>query len=69
MLPEKERGRFFWTTNAPNADYFITNFRLHPTDYPDDVNPSPNIDYEIQAEGSTLMRLYAPKGKKQAIAR
>ena len=67
MLPASERDRFVWTTSAPDADYFITNFRLHPTDYPDDAHPSPNIEYEIQAENSTLMRLYTPRGKRGAI--
>ncbi len=69
MLPANQRDRFEWTTSAQDADYFITNFRLHPTDYPDDVHPSPNIEYEIQAENSTLMRLYTPRGKRGAIVK
>ncbi len=67
MLPPDQRNRFVWVTSAQEADYYITNFRLHPTDYPDDAHPSPNIEYEIQVLNSTLMRVYTPKGKRGAI--
>jgi hypothetical protein len=53
MLPEPERKRIVFEPEAMKADYFITNFRLHPDDF-----PSTNIAYEIQVQNSTIMRIY-----------
>ncbi len=59
MLPKDERNRFVFIEQAPMADYFITNFRLHPDDF-----PSTNIEYEIQVLNSTIMRIYNMHPKK-----
>ena len=53
MLPKDQRDRIVFVDQAPNADFFITNFRLHPEDF-----PSNNVEYEIQVLNSTIMRVY-----------
>ena len=59
MLPPDQRSRFVWIDEATQGDYFITNFRLHPDDY-----PSNNIEYEIKVLNSTIMRIYYMQPKK-----
>jgi len=53
MLPKEQRDRIEFIANAQDADYFITNFRLHPDDF-----PSTNIAHQIQVQNSTIMRIY-----------
>ncbi len=59
MLPPDQRKRFVWIDEATRGDYFLTNFRLHPDDY-----PSNNIEYEIKVLNSTIMRIYFMQPKK-----
>ncbi len=56
MLPKEVRKRFVMVDQPDKADYFLTNFRLHPGDY-----PSNNIQYEISLCHSTIMRVYKIK--------
>ena len=67
MLPPDQRKRFAWTEDAMKGDYFLTNFRLHPEDYPDDAHAFPNIEYDIKVLNSTIMRIYFMKPKKTAL--
>ena len=53
MLAPKDRDRFIFTPDVRKADYFITNFRGHPEDY-----PGKNIEYEISVLNSCIMRIY-----------
>jgi hypothetical protein len=53
MLPKDQRSRIKFVEQAQNADFFITNFRIHPDDF-----PSNNIEYDIQVLNSTIMRIY-----------
>ena len=62
MLPKDQRDRIVFIDVAQQADYFITNFRLHPEDF-----PSNNIEYEIQVLKSTIMRVYNMHPKKTGI--
>ena len=66
MLPPDQQKRFVWINEAVQGDYFITNFRLHPEDYPDDQHAFPNIEYEIKVNNSTIMRIYYMQPKKAA---
>ena len=54
MLPADQRKRFVWTNEALQGDYFLTNFRLHPDDY-----PSTNIAYDIKVLNSSILCVYA----------
>ena len=56
MLPREIRKRFLIVDALTNSDYFLTNFRLHPDDYPFN-----NIQYEISLCNSTIMRVYKIK--------
>ncbi len=56
MLPKEVRKRFVLINEPEKSDYFLTNFRLHPGDY-----PSNNIQYEISLCHSTIMRVYKIK--------
>lgn len=53
MLPKEDRKRFQLVNDVKDADYFITNFRLHPQDY-----PSNNIEYSIKVLNSSIMNIY-----------
>ena len=66
MLPVADRKRFAWVNDATTGDYFITNFRLHPDDYPDAQHPSPNIEYDIKVLNSTILRIYYMQPKKKS---
>ncbi len=59
MLPADQRKRFVWINEATQGDYFITNFRLHPDDY-----PSNNIEYDIKVLNSTILCIYGMHSKK-----
>ncbi len=48
--------RRFKIVPQPEADYFITNFRWHPEDY-----PSTNIAYNVKVLNSSIMRVYRLK--------
>ena len=63
MLPKDQRNRIVFVEQAPLADYFITNFRLHPDDF-----PSNNIEYEISVLNSTIMRIYNMHPKPGGLA-
>jgi hypothetical protein len=52
MLHPEDRGRFQFTM-FDTADYYMSNFRLHPQDY-----PGTNIEYEIKVLNSTIFRTY-----------
>lgn len=56
ILPKDVRKRFIVINEPDKADYFLTNFRLHPGDY-----PSNNVFYELQICHSTVMRAYRIK--------
>jgi hypothetical protein len=64
MMPKEQRDRIVFVEQAPMADYFITNFRLHPDDF-----PSTNIEYEIQVLNSTILRVYNMHPKAPAVIR
>lgn len=64
MLPKDQRERIVFEKEATKADFFITNFRLHPDDF-----PSTNIEYEIQVLNSTIMRIYNMHPKQVGIPR
>ena len=53
LLRKEDRDRFVIVDNVQQADYFLTNFRMHPADY-----PSNNVEYEIKVANSTIMRVY-----------
>ena len=59
MLSMEVRKRFVIVDTLEKSDYFLTNFRLHPGDYPFD-----NIQYEISLCNSTIMRVYKIKNKE-----
>ncbi len=64
MLPVEQRKRFVWVNDATTGDYFITNFRLHPEDYPDDNHASTNIENDIRVLNSTILRIYYMQPKR-----
>ncbi len=33
IIPAEDRKRLFWTDNPETANYYLSNFRWHPTDY------------------------------------
>ena len=53
MLKKEDRSRFLIVDSVPLTDYYLTNFRMHPGDY-----PSNDIEYEIKVRNSTIMRVY-----------
>ncbi len=61
MLPPDQRKRFVWSSEALQGDYFLTNFRLHPDDY-----PSTNIAYDIKVLNSSILCIYAIHPKQSA---
>jgi hypothetical protein len=52
LLRENDRNRLVITT-PDKADYFITNFRWHPEDY-----PYPKVEYSISVLNSTILCIY-----------
>jgi hypothetical protein len=61
MLKKENRKRFVIVDDPKLMDYYLTNFRMHPDDY-----PSTDIAYQIQEENSTIMRVYKfPKAKSR----
>jgi Dolichyl-phosphate-mannose-protein mannosyltransferase len=52
LLKEEDRNRLEITT-PENADYFITNYRWHPEDY-----PYPKIAYSVSVLNSTIICIY-----------
>ena len=52
LLSEKDRNRIE-ILPADSADYFITNYRWHPADYPYE-----HIDYSISVLNSTILCVY-----------
>ena len=56
LLPKEYRHRFRFTM-FDSAHYYMSNFRLHPQDY-----PGTNIEYEIQVLNSAIFRIYKLKG-------
>ena len=63
LLNKEDRIRFVIVDSVPLTDYFLTNFRMHPGDY-----PSNNIEYEIKVHNSTIMRVYKfPHAKPGAL--
>ncbi len=56
LLHKEDRGRFQFTM-FDTADYYMSNFRLHPQDY-----PGTNIVYQAQVLNSTIFRVYKLKG-------
>jgi len=61
MLPAEDRSRF-QIVDFANAEYYITNFRMHPEDY-----PSNNIEYSETVLNSTIMRIYRLKSSAPVI--
>jgi dolichyl-phosphate-mannose-protein mannosyltransferase len=55
MLHPEDRSRFEFSM-FDTADYYMSNFRLHPQDY-----PGTDIDYEIKVLNSTIFRIYRLK--------
>ena len=53
LLNKEDRARFVIVDSVPVTDYFLTNFRMHPGDY-----PSNTIEYEIKVHNNTIMRIY-----------
>lgn len=56
MLLHKEDRKRFKFAMFDQADYYMSNFRLHPDDY-----PGKNIEYEINMLNSTILRIYKLK--------
>jgi hypothetical protein len=58
MLNAQDRNRFniIPVSQIGKADYFITNFRGHPEDY-----PSKNIEYSVKVLNSTILCVYKLK--------
>ncbi len=56
FLPAKQAARIEKLYNGERPDYYLTNFRMHPRDY-----PYPNVFYEIKVLNSTIMRVYKLK--------
>ena len=52
MLTEHEKKRVIVTEEA-GADYFITNYRMHPSDFPYD-----KVDFPINVLNSTILCIY-----------
>ena len=52
MLTEQEKKRVIVTDEA-GADYFISNYRLHPDDYPYN-----KVDFSINVLNSTILCIY-----------
>ena len=53
ILPKAGRDRIRMVAEDEQPTYFITNFRLHPGDY-----PYTHIVYEIKVLNSTILRVY-----------
>jgi Dolichyl-phosphate-mannose-protein mannosyltransferase len=53
LLPETSRKRIRVVGDGDRADYFITNFRMHPDDF-----GYPDVYYEIRVLNSTILRVY-----------
>jgi Dolichyl-phosphate-mannose-protein mannosyltransferase len=56
MLPKADRKRLSIVAADQHPDYFITNFRLHPDEY-----PYPKIFYNIKMVNSSALRVYKLK--------
>lgn len=52
MLQQQDRPRIVFV-NLEDADYFITNFRIHPEDF-----PYKTVVKDFRREGSTIIRIY-----------
>ncbi len=52
MLTEDEKSRINFVDEA-HADYFITNYRMHPDDF-----PYPKVEYSISVFNSTILCIY-----------
>ena len=60
LRPEdRKRVRIYDIAQMAQADYFITNFRGHPEDY-----PSKNIEYSVKVLNSTIMCVFKLEKKK-----
>jgi len=53
LLPEASRRRIRVVRDDGHADYFITNFRMHPGDF-----NYPKVYYDITELNSTILRVY-----------
>jgi hypothetical protein len=56
ILKKEDRSRLVITDTVPQADYFLTNFRSHPDDYPRNANTT--IPFEIKVYDNTIMRVH-----------
>jgi len=63
LLRPEDRTRFHFSM-FDTADYYMSNFRLHPDDY-----PGTNIEYQIEEAGSTIFRIYKLKTSPNARLR
>ena len=52
IIPIEDRKRLTWTYDRNAADYYLTNFRLHPTDY----NYGPSV-FEIEVGNEKIMEV------------
>jgi len=60
ILPAEQRNRIFFASDIKHADYFLTNYRLHPASY--DYGPS---IFQIKVGNDTIMEVLNVKyGKK-----
>ncbi len=62
MLPMQDRVRFD-TIGWQKADYFMTNFRCHPEDYP--PNSSITIDYTLSVLNSQILCIFKMHNSKK----
>ena len=53
LLPEYQRGHLRFVEKPDSADYFITNYRWHPEDY-----PYPNEVYQLRADGRRVHSVF-----------
>ena len=55
LLRPEDRKRFRFAM-FDTADYYMSNFRLHPDDY-----PGKNIEFQVEVLNSTILRIYKLK--------
>ena len=62
MLKPADRSRIQVVNDVNKADYFVTNFRGHPDDY-----PSTNIEYSVSVLNSTILCIYRIKDNRVKV--
>ncbi len=55
IIPKKDRARVKYVSNIKDTDYFVSNYRTHPEDYP---YPAKNKVFNIKIENSDIMTVW-----------